>query len=116
MQDTEWLEYTISVASARDNYILSFRVLSPNDTGRIHAEIDGADVTGEIVVPQTGDWDTDNWATVEIEGITMTAGDHVLRVVVDAQYLDLNWIEFTVPSPIFDDDFETGDMTRWGTR
>ena len=115
MQDTEWLEYTITVAS-RGNYIIGFRVLSPNDSGRIHVEIDGVDVTGEIVIPATGAWDTDNWVTVYIDPVTLQEGESVLRVVVDAQYLDLNYIDLHGPLPVFVDGFESGDTIRWGGR
>lgn len=112
MQTDEWLEYTISVAEEGD-YIFGFKVLSQVATARIHLEINGVDVTGEMVVPQTGEWNTDSWATIYTSRVKLIEGENVLRIVVDAQWFDLDLIDIHGPFPLFADGFESGDVLRW---
>jgi O-glycosyl hydrolase/ankyrin repeat protein len=85
----EWLEYTINVADA-GNYDLGFRVASLVDGGKFHAEIDGANVTGALNMPNTGGWQT--WSTVTKTGIGLTAGAHVLRLYIDAGGGNYNYL------------------------
>jgi subtilisin family serine protease len=78
---SEWLKYTVS-ATVTANYTFQARVASSGGGGSLHVEIDGANVTGALVVPNTGGWQT--WQTMTLAGIPITAGTHVLRVVFDA--------------------------------
>jgi hypothetical protein len=78
----EWLKYSVSVA-ATASYTLEARVASAGQGGAFHLEVDGADVTGPMVVPSTGGWQT--WITISRTGIPLTAGAHVLRVVIDTK-------------------------------
>jgi hypothetical protein len=43
-----------------------------------HVEVDGIDAAGPIAVPNTGGWQT--WQTITTSGISLAAGDHVIRV------------------------------------
>jgi hypothetical protein len=94
----EWREYTINV-TATGSYTFGFRLLSQVASGRFHAEIDGTNVTGTIAVPITGNWDTDNWTTIKITPISLTAGEHVLRIVTQAAWYDINYIDVTSAGP-----------------
>ena len=63
-------------------------------------EVDGIDATGPMVVPNTGGWQT--WQTISRPGIPLTAGPHLLRVVIDSNgptgYLgNLNYLRWTTP-------------------
>jgi hypothetical protein len=88
MQTGEWLEYDVNIP-ASGSYLFSARVASA-ETGRsFHLEVDRTDVTGPIVVPHTGPWNT-GWATVT-KTVTLPAGAHTLRIQVDAQSMDLNY-------------------------
>ena len=78
----EWLEYVVEVADA-DNYKFEAQVASPIDGGTggvFHLEIDGGNVTGPFTVPNTGS----AWATVSKSGIRLSAGPHVLRLVMES--------------------------------
>jgi hypothetical protein len=96
----EWLKYSVSVA-ATGRYTLEMRVASAGQGGSFHVEVDGTDATGPMVVPGTGGWQS--WQTISRGGIPLTAGPHVLRVVIDASgstgwWGNLNylrWIPFT---------------------
>jgi hypothetical protein len=77
----EWLAYTVQVAAA-GTFELRLRVASGGNGGTFHLEIDGADVTGAMSVPDTGGWSA--WQTVSRGGLALAAGTHVLRLVMDA--------------------------------
>ena len=80
----EWLTYTVNVA-ATGNYSSkhAWRTSAPGAT--FHVEVDGVDRTGPIAVPDTGGWQT--WQTITTTGIPLTAGQRVLRVVLDQHRL-----------------------------
>jgi hypothetical protein len=77
----EWLKYTVTVESA-GSYTLQARVASLPSGGTFHVEVDGVNVTGALTVPATGGWQV--WQTITRAGIALSAGPHVLRVVVDS--------------------------------
>jgi hypothetical protein len=58
------------------------RVATTGTGGIFHVEVDGADATGALIVPGTGGWQT--WRSIALDGIQLTAGVHVLRVVFDS--------------------------------
>jgi hypothetical protein len=90
----EWLAYSVNVATA-GTYALDLRVASAGSGGTVRLTVDGQDVTGAIVLPDTGGWNT--WRTVTKTGVALPAGPHVLRLVVDANgaagtAADINWL------------------------
>ena len=76
----EWLKYTVQVASS-GSYTATFRVASLGQGGTFHVEFNGADVTGPIVVPNTGGWQT--WQNVT-KKVALSAGTQLARVVMDS--------------------------------
>jgi hypothetical protein len=90
----EWLAYTVNVASA-GAYAVSFRMASSGTGGTVHLAVDGVDVTGPVALPDTGGWNL--WQTFTKSGVTLPAGVHVLKLVIDANgsggtAADVNWI------------------------
>lgn len=94
----EWLRYTVNVAVA-GYYTFDVRVASDGAGGTFHVEIDGADWSGAITVPNTGGWQ--NWTTVTRTGLYLPAGSHTLRLVQDSggptsgSVGNINWMRFT---------------------
>ena len=88
----EWLAYTIHVPTA-GNYDITLRASThpnfPNPT--YHVEIDDADVTGTVVLPNTGGWDNYQWLGKRT--IALASGTHVLKVVAEQAYFDLSAIK-----------------------
>jgi uncharacterized delta-60 repeat protein len=78
----EWLAYTIHNPTA-GTYDLHARVANYGSGGAFHVEIDGVNVIGTLTIPDTGGFQ--NYTDVVKTAIPISAGDHVLRVVVDAQ-------------------------------
>ena len=86
----EWLEYTVDVDTSGE-YQLDFRVATPNSGRQMRVALDGVNVTGLIILPNTGGWQ--NWQTVRSTA-TLTAGQHVLRVTFVVGGLNFGWIKF----------------------
>jgi hypothetical protein len=100
-QTGEWLAYTINVAADGD-YEIAIRAANKNSTGAgFHAEIDGVDVTGKVAVGSTGAWTSFQWFGKS--GVPLKAGTHVLKIVNDGQYFDVNQVRIagaaTPPPP-----------------
>jgi hypothetical protein len=76
----EWLTYTVNVITS-GTYALDVRVASLGAGGTFHVEVDGADKTGPIAVPDTGGWQI--WKTVTKSGLVLEAGLHAIRVRLD---------------------------------
>jgi hypothetical protein len=92
-QTGEWLAYTVNVA-ATGTYDLAIRAAnSYSAPTAFHMEVDGANVTGSIAVPNTGGWGNFQW--VGKQGVALTAGKHVLKVFADAQYFNVNQVRVT---------------------
>jgi hypothetical protein len=94
----EWLEYTVSVASA-GTYTFEARVGSDGPGGTFHVELDGVNKTGSISVPNTGGWGV--WQTIS-RTVTLAAGQQVMRVSLDTNgaqpypaIADFNWFRLT---------------------
>ena len=77
----EYLNYTVTV-SATGTYTLNFRVASDGKGGTFHLNVDGKNVTGELSVPSTGDWNV--YTIASKTGVKLTAGTHVLQLVIDS--------------------------------
>ena len=90
----EWLEYTVDVAST-DTYTLEARVAGWENGKYFHIEFDGVDKTGQINVPNTGDYQ--NFTTVTVNNVSLSAGQQIMRIFMDTDLFNLNWVKFTIP-------------------
>lgn len=86
---SEWMEYTVNVTTA-GTYSFEARVASIFAGKSFHIEMDGVNVTGTIAVPNTGGWQT--WATVTVPNINLTAGQKIMRIVLDTDNLNIDFI------------------------
>jgi hypothetical protein len=93
----EYLRYAVTVSSS-GWYNATVRVSSETNGGTFHLEVDGADKTGPLTVPNTGAWSV--YTNVTRPTVGLTAGAHAVRLVMDAvgpssAVGDFNWLEFT---------------------
>jgi hypothetical protein len=86
----EWLAYTVTVSKSA-TYGVSFYVASAYDSGKLHLEYDGADRTETISIPNTAGFQ--NWTVVK-KSIKLNAGQHMLKLVVDGDLLNLDKMIF----------------------
>ncbi|AWB27449.1 cellulase family glycosylhydrolase [Halococcoides cellulosivorans] len=89
----EWMEYTVSVPEAGSYPVrVSFAgTASPAATVRV--EGDGESVSGSGW--QTGGWES--WADTRIGDISLSSGEHVIRVVVEESGSNLDWVQIGDP-------------------
>jgi hypothetical protein len=94
----EWLSFTVNVTTTA-SYTLQARVASPNSGKSLHVEMDGTNI-GTIAVPTTGGWQT--FQTVTVTTPTITAGSHVMRIVMDTDGFNINYVSFAsiTPAPV----------------
>jgi hypothetical protein len=73
-------------------YNLDLRVAAEGDGKSLHIEIDSIKVSENVKIPNTGGWQ--DWTTLTIHNIELTAGEHIMKVIFDANYMNLNYLEF----------------------
>lgn len=75
----EWVNYTVNVQhSGLYSIILSAGKIDGASTN--HIEIDGVNVTGPLMIANTGSW---NYQLLRTDGIYLASGLHVLRLAMD---------------------------------
>ena len=89
----EWLKYTVNVTKSA-GFIPELRVANPSAGAAVHFEIDGIDVTGQILIPESGG--VGDWQTVVMPETEISAGQHVLRLAMTSASMGgivghLNW-------------------------
>jgi beta-glucosidase len=115
IEEGEWLEYRVAVASA-GQYDIQVRVASAMDrtisetlpaigtiswtvplTRVLHIEFDGTNVSGPMTFVATGGWQ--NWTSVFARRIPLTEGRHVMRISMDSGGFNVNWVSFAASLP-----------------
>lgn len=95
IQPGEWLTYSVNVETA-GTYDIEVRSAAQGPGGTMHIEFNGADKTGAIVLPDTGDWQT--WTTVTKTGVTLNAGQQLMKLVFDTGndgwLANINYVRF----------------------
>ena len=91
MKTGDWLEYSVGLASG--TYDVFVRVASRKTFGKISLALDGVNI-GSDAIGNTGGWQS--WETHLVGRVTVTAGMKILRLNVDGDDLNLNWIEFSI--------------------
>ena len=94
----EYLAYTVNI-SQTGSYAFNFRVANGQSTpGKFHIDVDGANVSGAIAVPNTGG--SQVWQTMTKTDVLLPAGLHVMKLVMDTggtggEIGNFNWFQFT---------------------
>jgi hypothetical protein len=85
----EWTAYDVNVTTS-GSYNLTFRIATPYSSRSLHVEIDGVNVTGGVGLPNTGSYST--FTNVVKGPVSLSAGNHVLRIVEDTCCFNLNYV------------------------
>jgi len=92
--DNEWMLYTVDIAAA-GTYNLNLRCANGNAVpGYMHVELDGTDVSGTVTITGTGGWQT--WKDFTVNGITLPAGKHSMKIAFDKAGYNINAVKWTV--------------------
>ncbi len=85
----EWLEYTVKVG-ATDTFDLEIRYAG-NSAGTVEVVFSNGNIsTGNISLPSTGGWQV--WQTKTIQGITLNAGEQIMRINIKSGGFNLNYL------------------------
>ncbi|MBP7506579.1 MAG: carbohydrate-binding protein [Prolixibacteraceae bacterium] len=87
----EWLGYTVDIKSDA-SFSIDIRYAAASSTGKLHFELNGIHISKEISLPATGGWA--NWKTITIENIVFKKGIHQLKVYVENEGFNLNFLKF----------------------
>lgn len=88
----EWLLYTVNVP-ADGEYAIKASASTGMESAAFKFLVDGKDVGTEITVPQTGE----DWSVYEeFDGgkATLTAGEHVIKLVITGANVNVDWFSF----------------------
>ncbi len=86
----EWLTYSVLVKNTA-TYQIHFYVASSYDSGKLHLECDGKNLTGILAVPNTAGFQ--NWTSVK-KTVKLSAGPHLLKLAIDGDFLNLDKMVF----------------------
>lgn len=91
----QWLNYTVDVQTP-GRYVMKALVSSNGNHAAVSFDVDGADQTGPLAIPTTGNYHT--WQQLEnLAEITLTAGKHVITVRVHKEGgMNLGHIDFVL--------------------
>ena len=101
----EWLEYSVQVKEAKA-YEYELRTACGLNTSGIQLFIDDKEVSEEIEVPNTEDWNT--YSVVKGKTKELPEGEHILKVLLTGAYANLDWIHFKG-----ENGDDTGIMDEW---
>ena len=87
----EWMEYTVKVADAGE-YVFLANVSTGAENAGFQLVMDGKAISDTIVAPKGEDWST--YSFVDGKTTALEAGEHVLRVVITGDFLNIDWIKF----------------------
>lgn len=90
-----WAKYQVHV-SATGKYYLTAQTATGADNETIRFQLDGVNVTGDLPVPNTGDWNT--YAAASAENVQITAGDHVIETYTSSG--GINFQSFSLTSSL----------------
>ncbi|MFA6404074.1 MAG: alpha-L-fucosidase [Salinivirgaceae bacterium] len=82
----EWMAYTVNVAKS-GNYKASIYVATTSDSGKLHLEFDGKDLTGILPIKNTSGYQ--NWQAIPTT-VNLTAGNHLMKLYLDEANQGLN--------------------------
>ncbi len=95
----EWIDYTVDVATT-GMYTLEATTGTVLDNQRFHVEVDGANRTGSITAPNTGNYGVGR--VTRKTGIELTAGRHVVRMFFETGGINFFSLHFTDGSATYD--------------
>ena len=109
--DEDWAEYKLDVQFP-GQYAFDLRYASFDGTAAVELSLDSGSPIHSGTLAATGGWQS--WTTQRIAQMDLLAGEHILRVTIDApsgEDLNYNWIDAVLlESAILDDPFGDSEM------
>ena len=113
-QEGEWLRYTVKADKAGE-YDVRVNMATSSENAGVKLYIDGEAVTENIIAEQGADWST--YTAVSAKTKSISAGEHVLKVEIVGNYVNVDWIEFSIDGDSGESSSETkSDSTKTGDK
>ena len=106
--DGEWLRYSVDVKEAGDYTVYVSMATNADDVG-VQLFIDDVAVTDTLVATKGEDWST--YASVSANIAGLTAGEHVLKMVVVGNYVNIDYLNFVSGKDAPENDLPTDSTT-----
>jgi hypothetical protein len=87
----EWLEYTVNVAKAA-TYSVEVQMATASENAGVQLFIDDKAVSDTIIATQGEDWSS--YSAVQAKVGELSAGEHVLKMLIVGNYVNIDWLEF----------------------
>lgn len=97
-QPGEWMNYTTNITTPGFYTITSRVARGISGSGSFHLELNGIDLTGPIVVPSTGGWQS--WINLSTDVVILDSGIQLLTVVIDQGDVNLNRFDISLVKAI----------------
>lgn len=110
-QTGEWYQYNVNVQTAGP-YHLGLRYATTYTACKVRVSCDGADVSGIVAIPATGDWSA--WRTAVLKNLNLPAGNHTIRLETVEGEFDFSSLKFesgTTTAPNGSDNFNSGSFS-----
>ena len=88
----EWLEYSVKVA-ANGKYGVRANVATASETSKIQLLVDGKVLLDTITIDKV-DTTWNVYKQVDLGAANLTAGEHILRLVIAGSYVNVDWLDF----------------------
>jgi len=112
-QTGEWYTYNLNIQNTAD-YILGLRYATNVDHAQVRIWQGDQDVSGIIELPNTGG--LDNWQTISIKKLSLTAGNQKIKVETvkgEFDFVSMQFSKSDATSYVVSDNFDTDFSTQW---
>lgn len=92
----EWTEYTVNVLSSA-TYKLMLNVASGSESSSVMFFIDNVPLTDTIPIPLTDDTSWNVYLTLDGGEVSLTTGEHILKMLITGSYANIDYLEFLEP-------------------
>ncbi|MFH0758160.1 MAG: glycosyl hydrolase [Bacteroidota bacterium] len=93
IESGEWTEYPVNIDTT-GTYTLELALASALDDRHFHLEMNGMDITGPVVVPNTGG--NQVWDTISVPLGVLSTGNEAIRLVMDSGEFCMDYMKFVM--------------------
>ena len=97
-QKGEWMNYTVNVVEDGDYDVILRAGTGNSDGGKLTLSV--GNTSKEISIDKTGSWGT--FDEIKIGTMKLSKGEQVLKLAIDKDWIDIDWISFDKKSGVSD--------------
>lgn len=90
-EEGEWMRYTVNVSES-GVYEVRVNMATASENAGVKLYIDGKAISENIIAEQGEDWS--NYSAISTKTSEISTGEHVLKLEITGNYVNVDWIEF----------------------